>query len=125
MNDNGGGGGQALDPVRQTQATTMYPDILFQSGSGKAFQLVAQSAAIAVQDATDNLRNISTVSSTAIGVAMSQLMSSGDFKTWAPVILAAQELVKQSATDFQQIGQYAAQVVKGFPISDKATSSSQ
>jgi hypothetical protein len=125
MTENNGAGGLALDAVRRTQSATMYPEILFQSGAGKAFQFVAQSAAMAVQDATDNLRNLSTLSTTAIGVAMSQLMSSGDVKTWVPVILAAQEIVKQSTTDFQQIGQFAAQVVKEFPAGDKAKSSGQ
>jgi len=125
MNDNVGAGSQALNPMNQAQTAAAYPEILYQSGAGKAFQMVAQSAALAVQDATDNLRNVSTLSTTAIGVAISQLMSSGDFKTWGPVILAAQEIVKQSATDFERIGQYAAQVVKGFPAGDQATPNNQ
>jgi len=96
---------------------------LFQSGAGKAFQMVAQSAALAVQDATDNLRNLSTLSTTAIGVAMSQLMSSGDLKTWVPVIQAAQQIVRQSTGDFERIGQCAAKVVKEFPTSNADSSS--
>ena len=125
MNDANGSNGVALDPVIRTQQATMYPDILFQSGAGKAFQFVAQSAAMAIQDATDNLRNLSTLSSTAIGVAMSQLMSTGDAKTWGPVITAAQKIVSQGAADFQQIGMYAANVVKEFPISEPGSSNGQ
>lgn len=125
MTENNGSVGAALDSVKRTQSATIVPDILFQSGAGKAFQFVAQSAAMAVQDATDNLRNMSILSSTAIGVAMTQLMSSGDVKTWIPVIAAAQEVVKQSAADFKTIGLIAAQVVSEFPVGEQTTSSSK
>ncbi len=123
MTQNNGSVELALDSVARTQGATMLPDILFQSGAGKAFQFVAQSAAMAVQDATDNLRNMSILSSTAIGVAMSQLMSSGDTKTWIPVIVAAQDIVKQSAADFKTIGLIAANVVNEFPTSAQSASS--
>lgn len=125
MADFSGTGIQTLDAVKRTQNATINPEILFQSGAGKAFQFVAQSAALAVQDATDNLRNLSTVSSTAIGVAMSQLMSTGDLKTWIPVITAAQQIVQQCTSDFERIGQCAAKVVQEFPAGEKASSSGQ
>jgi hypothetical protein len=73
---------------------------------------------MAVQDATDNLRNVSTISTTAIGTAMAQLMSTGDAQTWWPVIEVAQGLVKSCAADFQKIGENAAQVLKNFPPGD-------
>lgn len=123
MTENNGSTALKLDSVQRTQSATISPNILFQSGAGKAFQFVAQSAAMAVQDATDNLRNMSIIGSTAIGVAMSQLMNSGDVKTWAPVIAAAQEIVKQSAQDFKVIGLTAAQVVSEFPVSERAAAS--
>ena len=53
---------------------------------------------MAIQDATDNLRNVSTMSTTAIGVAMTQLISSGDTATWTDVIRLAQNLVKAAQT---------------------------
>jgi hypothetical protein len=106
---------QVLDAVRDTQKAVNSPEVVWESGAGKAFQFVAQAAAMAVQDATDNLRNVSTISTTAIAMAMTQLMSSGDVKTWAPVITAAQTLVQQSAADLQTIGQNAASVLSGFP----------
>lgn len=113
----GGGPGTdvALDSVDRTQRAAAGPEIVRLSGSGKAFQFVAQAAAMAVQDATDNLRNISTVSSTAIAVALSQLMSSGDTKTWLPVIDAAQRLITVGTDDFARIGATAATVVRNFP----------
>lgn len=106
---------QMLDVVRNTRAAVVGPDVVWQAGAAKAFHYVAQATAMAVQDATDNLRNVSTISTTAIGMAMAQLMSTGDAQTWWPVIEAAQGLVKSCASDFQKIGENAAQVLKNFP----------
>jgi hypothetical protein len=106
---------QLLDSMKQVRAAVSYPEITFDTGSGKAFNFVAQAAAMAVQDATDNLRNISTVSTTAIGVAMTQLISSGDVRTWEPVVQIAQGLVRNCAIDFQTIGAQAADVLRSFP----------
>lgn len=120
MADSNGGSIQVLDAVRNTYAAVSTPEIVLQSGAGKAFQFVAQAAAMAVQDATDNLRNVSTISTTAIGMAMAQLMSTGDAQTWGPVIEAAQGLVKSSADDFQRIGENAAKVLRNFPPASPA-----
>ncbi|MCU1226413.1 MAG: hypothetical protein JWQ42_4506 [Edaphobacter sp.] len=106
---------QLLDSIKQVRSAVSYPDITIETGSGKAFNFVAQAAAMAVQDATDNLRNISTMSTTAIGVAMTQLISSGDVQTWGPVVQVAQTLVRNCAVDFQTIGTQAAEVLRSFP----------
>jgi hypothetical protein len=106
---------QLLDSIKQVRSAVSYPDVTIETGSGKAFNFVAQAAAMAVQDATDNLRNISTMSTTAIGVAMTQLVSSGDVQTWGPVVQVAQTLVRNCAVDFQTIGTQAAEVLRSFP----------
>jgi hypothetical protein len=106
---------QLLDSMKQVRSAVSYPDVTIETGSGKAFNFVAQAAAMAVQDATDNLRNISTMSTTAIGVAMTQLISSGDVQTWGPVVQVAQTLVRNCAVDFQTIGTQAAEVLRSFP----------
>jgi len=106
---------QILDSVKQVRTAVSSPEFTFDTGSGKAFNFVAQAAAMAVQDATDNLRNISTVSATAIGVAMTQLVSSGNIQMWGPVVQIAQTLVRNSAADFQTIGTQAAEVLRNFP----------
>jgi hypothetical protein len=108
---------QVLDAVQDTQKAVNSPEIVWESGAGKAFQFVAQATAMAVQDATDNLRNVSTISTTAIAMAMTQLMSSGDVQTWGPVIATAQALVQASAADLQTIGENAAGVLRDFPPS--------
>ncbi|HEV2273073.1 MAG TPA: hypothetical protein VGR96_02840 [Acidobacteriaceae bacterium] len=106
---------QIIDSVKQVHASVAAPEIVRETGSGKAFNFVAQATAIAVQDASDNLRNISTMSTTAIGVAMAQLISSGDIQTWGPVVQVAQGLVRNCAEDFQRIGNQAAEVLRNFP----------
>ncbi len=90
---------------------------------GKAYQSIAQSTAIAVQDATDYLRNLSTISTTAVGVAMAQLLATGDTATYSQVITNANNLVSTGVTDFQNIGKSAMNILNNF--SDKASSNTE
>ncbi|MBC2806418.1 hypothetical protein C3Y94_025010, partial [Rhizobium ruizarguesonis] len=46
---------QVIDVINQVQTATMSASVVKTSGAGKAYQSVAQSAAIAVQDAADAL----------------------------------------------------------------------
>lgn len=79
----------------------------------KAQQSVAQSTAIAVQDAADNLRNLSTVTSTAIGVALAQLLATGDPK-YVKVIEEAQKALVKGTENFADVGAKSAQILKDF-----------
>jgi len=105
---------QVIDVINQVQLATMSPQVVLTSGAGKAYQSVAQSTAIAVQDATDALRNISTIATTAMGVAMAQLLATGDQK-YATALDKAKELVQDATEDYAKIGSAAAAVLKGFP----------
>ncbi len=79
----------------------------------KAQQAVAQSTAIAVQDAADNLRNLSTVTSTAIGVALAQLLATGDPK-YVQVIEEAQKALVKGTENFADVGAKSAKILKDF-----------
>jgi hypothetical protein len=105
---------QVIDVINQAQLATMSPQVVLTSGAGKAYQSVAQSTAIAVQDATDALRNISTIATTAMGVAMAQFLATGDPK-YATAITQAQGLVQGATEDYAKLGTAAAAVLKGFP----------
>ncbi|MDW6093870.1 hypothetical protein [Vibrio rhizosphaerae] len=83
------------------------------STTEKAQQSVAQSTAIAVQDAVDNLRNLNTISTTAIGVALSQLLATGDEK-YIKVIEQAQQIMEKGTANFSELGSKAAEVAKKF-----------
>ncbi|SFD51584.1 hypothetical protein [Pseudoalteromonas denitrificans] len=79
----------------------------------KSQQAVAQSTAIAVQDAADNLRNLSTITTTAIGVALSQLLATGDPK-YSKVIEEAQKVMEKGTEHFASVGAKASKVLKDF-----------
>lgn len=114
MADNSSVNAQIIDTINQVQMATMSPQVVLTSGAGKAYQSVAQSAAIAVQDATDALRNISTIVTTAVGVAMAQYLATGEQK-YANVVEKAQDVMEGAAEDYGKIGAAAATVLKSFP----------
>lgn len=101
-----------LDAIRQTQDAVLRGGTV-EAGAGRAYQAVAASAAIAVQDATDMLRNISTVSTTAIGVAMAQMIE-GDASA-QKTLEAAQAALDGAAKSYALICEAAAAALKGFP----------
>ncbi|MEA1672210.1 hypothetical protein [Nitrospirillum sp. BR 11163] len=105
---------QVIDVINQVQSATMSPQVVLTSGAGKAYQSVAQSAAIAVQDATDTLRNLSTIATTAAGVAIAQFIATGEPK-YAAALEQAKGLLKTASEDFSDIGTAASNVLKNFP----------
>lgn len=106
--------GNNTSMTTSNQGSTPVSTAVRQEGAGKAYQSVAQSTAIAIQDATDNLRNINTISSTAMGVAMAQFLATGESK-YAKAIELAQSMSTQAASTFKVIGTNAADVLKGYP----------
>lgn len=68
---------QILDAITETHAT-LSPNLVRESGAGQAYQFVAQSTAMAVQDAVDYLRNVSMITSTAIGVASARMIKTDE-----------------------------------------------
>jgi|TARA_B110000240_G_C13350136_1_gene389383 hypothetical protein len=80
----------------------------------KAQQSVAQSSAIAIQDATDNLRNLSTITTTAIGVALAQLLATKDSK-YAEIIEEAQKVMEKGTKNFAEVGKVSAKILADFP----------
>lgn len=103
-----------VDAIEQSQRATLLTGTLQVSGAGRAYQVVAASAAIAIQDATDMLRNVSSVSTTAIGVAMAQMIEGdpGAQKT----LEAAQLALDNAAKAYAAICGAAAQSLKEFPV---------
>lgn len=75
-----------------------------------AQQSIAQSTALALSDATDNLRNLNTLSTTAIGVALSQYIETGDDK-FSAIIQEAQNVVSRGAENFSAVGEKIATVL--------------
>jgi hypothetical protein len=105
---------QIYDVINVLNHATMDPQTVLTSGRGKAYQSVAQSAAIAIQDATDALRNVSTIATTAAGVALAELVATGN-PEYVTVMQQAQALMTSAASDFTAVSEAATQVVKQFP----------
>lgn len=109
---------QIMNSIQAVQQATLTGDVIRHSGAGKAYQSVSQSAAIAVQDATDQLRNMGTIGTTAAGVAVSQMLATGNAGECAKVLAQIQTLMTTSAESFKTIGENAGSVVKSFPSGD-------
>jgi hypothetical protein len=101
--------------LQAAQNATLSPSVVRASGAGKAYQSVAQSTAITVQDASDYLRNVMTISSVAYGVAMA-LTAAGNPQA-TPLLDNANKIVTNAAAQFKTVGLNAAAVLKAFPSS--------
>jgi hypothetical protein len=106
---------QMIDTINATQAATMSPQVVLTSGAGKAYQSVAQSSAIAIQDATDMLRNISTIATTASGVAIAQMLATPPNPGAAEALTAAQTMMTSATAEYAAIGAAAAAILQEFP----------
>lgn len=96
--------------------TSLTPQIIMEEGAGKAYQSVAQSSALAIQDAVDNLRNINTIAATVLGVAMAQALENPPAAMqFQPVIKMAEDMATAAAANFANIGKNASDILKNFP----------
>ncbi len=106
---------QIVASINAVQKAVMSPQVVKTSGAGKAYQSVAQSSAIAVQDATDYLRNVGTIMTTALGVATAEYLA-----TQNPLLLKfmkndVPKVMEDAAKHFATVGKDAATVLKNFP----------
>lgn len=109
---------QVMNSIEALQQASLVGTVAKHTGAGKAYQSVSQSSAIAVQDATDSLRNVSTMGTTAMGVAIAQMLATGDVEKYSPIIDKANEMIQNSAANFKTIGSNAGTLLKEFPVGD-------
>jgi hypothetical protein len=102
------------DAINQIELAVMSPASVRTSGAGKAYQLVAHSAALAVQDAASALGGMSTIAATASAAALTRFLTTGDPKYLAGVA-AAVDMVKLATDDFARVSAAASAAVNGFP----------
>jgi adenylosuccinate synthase len=90
-------------------------------GAGRAYQAVAQSMAIAVQDSTDYLRNMGAISMSAMAVLTEQMVEAAitendkKVKSCETVIGHVQKNLTDTATFFKTVGTDAGTILKDFP----------
>jgi hypothetical protein len=114
---NGQSSSAVSDAIVVSQNATLTPDIIVMQGAGKAYQSVAQSMAIAVQDATDSLRNTTTMATTAMGVALAQFLATKDAE-YLQAIDKATGIVTSAAGTLATVGKNATDILKNFPTSN-------
>jgi|ERR1044072_6983746 hypothetical protein len=105
---------QVIDAINQSQTAAMGAQVVLTSGAGKAYQSVAQSTAIAIQDATDALRNISTITTTAAGVVIAQMLVNPATPTSA-LLPTLQQVMEGAIADYTKIGVAAAGILEEYP----------
>ncbi len=109
------------EALRLNQESILGPEVVRNQGAGMAYQVVAQTTAFAVQDATDYLRNVSLIGSTTIAAAVARMMEGGQPGPWPGVIEAAQKAVDHAAETFRAVGTVAGEVLRRFPPADPVT----
>jgi len=105
---------RVIDAIVQSQHATMDPQTVLAEARGKAYQAIAQSAAIAVQDAADALRGVTSLATAATGAALSQYLATGDPR-FLEVLPQAREMVDGAIEDFSAVGTAAARLMTEFP----------
>ena len=100
--------------VEITNKAVIDPDVVKVEGAGSSYQAVAQSMALSVQDASTLLRNVSTIATTAIGVATAKFIEEKDPKMLV-IIQQSQDMITKTAETFKTIGTNSGEVLKSFP----------
>ncbi|MEO5336062.1 MAG: hypothetical protein H7841_04065 [Magnetospirillum sp. WYHS-4] len=104
---------QILDAV--TKSNTAVLGAAKQEGSAVAHQKVAQAAALAVQDGTDQLRNIMTIGMTTIGICMKLMVEQKTTTPYSDIITQANTAMDAAQARFAAIGASAGTIVSNFP----------
>ncbi|MGO1119710.1 hypothetical protein ACTL6U_13430 [Rhodovibrionaceae bacterium A322] len=103
---------QIVQAVELTKSSVL--DVAQQEGQSVAYQKVTQATAFAIQDATDYLRNVETISTAAQGVALTKLIEEKD-PFYLTVLTAAQAAVVAAQTNFTAVGTAATTVTTSYP----------
>ncbi|NEO78755.1 hypothetical protein [Moorena sp. SIO4G3] len=100
--------------------TNLDPTTIRKEGAGKAYQSVAQSMAMVIQDVVDYERNLMALSQAAIGVSMEKIVQNPDtnLETYSKVIDESQDIVNEGVKTLAQVGLEAGQILKDFPSGD-------
>ena len=104
------------DELAKISAQVLDPKVVKTMGAGKAYQSVATSMAITVQDATDYMRTVSVVCQSAIAVFTVKLVATQD-PQYAEKIGKVTQTMEKSIKVFKEMGTAASEVLNNFPSS--------
>ncbi len=108
---------QIVDAVTMANSTVL--DAAGSEGAAVAYQKVTQATAFAIQDSTDYLRNIMTISSAATGVCLQKMIVEKTTDPYTDIIAAAAKAVTDAQTNFSTIGASAGEIATNFPAGSK------
>lgn len=118
---------QIVDAVQETTKAVIGPATSLSGNTamaarvanGIAYQYVAQSSAMAVQDAGTYMRNVAAMAEAAMAVVMTKMLEAPpeSITQWSPAIPAIETALKTGVTFFKDAGSAAAEVLEEFPSS--------
>lgn len=100
--------------------TNLEPTTIKREGAGKAYQSVALSMSIAIQDVTDYQRGIMAMVQAVVGVSMEKIVQNPEtnLAQYSPVIAEAQGIVNKAVDTFAKVGSEAGKILEDFPSGD-------
>ncbi len=106
-----------MNNLSQINSQVINPQVVKTQGAGKAYQSVANSMAITVQDATDYLRANLMVSGAVSAVCLEKMAEdpTKNVPLYTSVLEKAQANVGTATKNFTKVGLAAAKVLKNFP----------
>lgn len=82
-------------------------------GAGTAVQSISQSVAISVQDASDFMRDLATIETTAIGIATKKMIEEKN-PLYIPIIEACQKTMMQAEQYWVKVGEDGATILSAY-----------
>lgn len=106
-----------MSNLSEINSQVIDPKVVKTEGAGKAYQSVANSMAITVQDATDYLRTNLMVSAAVSAVCLEKMLENPPLNVpiYEPVLKQAQTNVATATKNFTEVGTAAANVLNNFP----------
>ena len=89
-------------------------EVPWRQASDLAIQSIAQSTALTISDAADMLRNIETIMTTAMGVAMAKWVETPENVFYQQIVDAAGKAIASAADNYKTIGTDAQAVLELF-----------
>ena len=87
----------------------------------QAMQAILQSSAMMIQDATQHVRSVQTIGATAMGMAMANMLNTGDVATFSGVIAEANSMIEKNIDHYERLSRVAIAMAQQFPAASPAS----
>ncbi len=113
---------QITDAVKVSNQAVLAPKLddatgkVTPLGGAMAYQLVAESGALAIQDAVAHLRNITQVAEAGLASIMAQLVAAPEkILEYTPVIAAFEAVIESAAVNLSTVGANVQKAMTDYP----------